>query len=370
MSSFSIGTYSGGTAFVGLGSFFPTDISPFHIAIGGTAVQQVSIASTVVGAGFGAYATYAGFFDASVHARRRTKIVKGQFYNATVAGVQEDVGVHWMDFPAGYFPTNVLAHVDDGHASILLSAFDSGNGECVAEMPLVKWMDYPAGYFPLNIPIFDDNGNESVVQLALHPEATTCAPGDAPVPIKWLEYATEYVPTTMDLFVDDEVPFGFATSLACPFDSEKIERVFVTLRNPPTRTQFKPTPVLATIDTRTRSAQFLTTALLTVICIVFGTMRLIVTGHGLKMIENNDCVLDVTVNNKPSSIDLKAEEPANKKAASYKSRTPASLVSGGRRRTKKPKKSKKPKKPSKPKPFSKWLNKFSIVIGPGLEAVD
>ncbi|KAF9522729.1 hypothetical protein CPB83DRAFT_864026 [Crepidotus variabilis] len=344
MSSFSVGTYSGGTAFVGFGSFLPTYISPFHIAVGGTTIQQVAIASTAVGAGFGVYATYAGFFDASVHARRRKTVAQAQSYNATAVGVKENVGVHWLDFDvsAGYFPLNLPAHVNDGESSILLSVLDSAYSECAAETvaPSVKWKDYSAGHFTINIPIFNDNGNESVIQSALRPEPTVCAPEEAPVPTKWLEYATEYVPNVIDLFVDDDVPFGYATKLVCPFDSEKVERAFVTLRNPPTHIQINPTRIRPAIDTSASSIQLLLIALFTVICIALGTMHLIVIGHGSKM----------------------------KTAVSKSRTTPASLVIGGRRRNKKAKKPK--KKPTKPKPFTRWLDKFSIVIGPGLEALD
>lgn len=40
------------------------------------------------------------------------------------------------------------------------------------------------------------------------------------------EYPADYVSPVMDLFVEDQVPFGVPSTLSCPKDSEHLERAF------------------------------------------------------------------------------------------------------------------------------------------------
>ncbi|KAF9535458.1 hypothetical protein CPB83DRAFT_878646 [Crepidotus variabilis] len=365
MSIYSIGAYSGGTAFVGLGSILP----PFQLSIGVPTLQQASITSVAIGTGFGIYAIYAGFFDGTVRVPK--KIAQAQGYNATAFDFEayEDVGVHWMNLPAGYFPQDIPAHVDDGNASVLLSALDSGYGECPFEEGVVsvKWMDYPAGYFPLNVPTFVDNGHESVLQSPLHPEPTVCAVDEAPVPVKWLEYTSEFVLSNMDLLVDDEIPFGYPTNMICSLDSEKIERAFFTLRNPPTRIHIHSTPVRSVVDTRLGSVHLFLALIITFT--ILGAAFITFETRYSNLVS---AVLDDSDEPPIQQLDEQTIEPPKKKAseaALYKlGATPASRIGGSRHRNKKPKKISKSTKSTNTNDIND-IEKHSFSVAPVLESL-
>ncbi|KAF9523378.1 hypothetical protein CPB83DRAFT_692698 [Crepidotus variabilis] len=273
MSGCSLG--SGTTALVGLGAFRPTALYPSQFAalaepLGELTFQQVTFTTAVISTGL-VFAHYAGLFDKIHVSPEFTGSALVQAHKVTAVGAQEDVGVHWMDFPAGYFASDVAFHTDNGNNCVLQSPFDYGS--CVAEKPTVKWLTYPSGYFPLKVPSHIDDRNLSILRSAFHPEVAVCTPAEAPVSIQWLELYSEYIPSKMDILHHHDVPFGYTPNLVCPIDSEKAEHAFHLLRRQAAHLQLKPTTIrsstVAPISTMTR---VMVVVISTTLCLIFGVL--------------------------------------------------------------------------------------------------
>ncbi|KAF9523370.1 hypothetical protein CPB83DRAFT_951732 [Crepidotus variabilis] len=313
MNGCSMVDYSGGTAFVGLGALRPTALTLFQFAafadpLGEITLQQVSFTTAVIGTGI-VFAHYAGLLDNNAVSKVKLPAL-AQVQNITVADVEAAVGIHWMDLPAGYFPSKVDAHTDNGESCVLQSPFETGYS--AAEKLKVKWLNYPAGYFPQNVPTYNDDGTFSQLESIFEPQIIFCTPDNAPPPPKWFvnytELYSEFIPSKLDPFVDDEVPLGYTEHLVCPADSEKAERAFDLFRNPPTQVQFTPTTVQFTLDTPTGFNQILTIAITVLLTVTLGVMLFVIQA-GQALVEDilEDKFVLETVNEEDSAQDILEE---------------------------------------------------------------
>ncbi|KAF9523341.1 hypothetical protein CPB83DRAFT_898825 [Crepidotus variabilis] len=294
MNGYSLVDYSGGTAFVGLSALRPTELTPFQFAafadpLGEITLQQVSFTTAVIGTGI-VFAHYAGLLDNNAVSKKPLGFTG------------------WANLPAGYFPSKVDAHTDNGESCVLQSPFEAEY--CIAEKSAMKWLKYPAGYFPQNVPAYNDNGIFSQLESTFQPEIVFCTLDDAPPPPKWFELYSEFVPSKMDPFVDDEVPFGSIDSPVCPFGSEKVERAFDLLRNPPTPVQLTRTTVQYTLDTPTATGftQLLIIAVTAILSTAFSVMVFVIQA-GPTQVEDflEDKLVQESVNEEDPAQDVLEE---------------------------------------------------------------